>query len=616
MDFFQHQDKARRNTLWLVILFAAAVLGIVFVVYLLVAWSTAYALEGDRFHPGDLWNPGLFVGVTFFTLMIIGLSSLYKTMQLKSGGGAFVAESLGGKLLDPGSRNLNEQKVLNVVEEMAVATGIPAPSVYLLEEEEGINAFAAGFSTGEAVIGVTRGCVEQLSRDELQGVIAHEFSHILNGDMRLNIRLIGLLFGIMALGLLGYYTLRSSAFARSSRQSKGAIGILLMGMGLMAVGFVGTFFGHLIKAAVSRQREFLADASAVQFTRNPDGIGNALRKIRDFTYGSRVVSPHAAEVSHMFFSKGILSGMAGLFATHPPLNERIQRIFTLKQVEARKAKPPIKAAPAAAGVSLLASMGQPNVEQIHYAKTLVNNLPLSIKSAIRDAFGARAVIYGLLLSKDEEIRKKQLSGLSSQSYLGVYRELNRMLPDIQRVDIPSRIPLIDMSMPAFNMLSKNEYRVFRENLKWMIKADNKLDLFEWVIEKMLILNLDCRFFGVKRPQGNKQIKDYKHSCLVLLEILAMVGHRDQKESIQALDVGLKHLGLRFKKELPKTVKFSALNRALDDLAKLAPQEKKKLLEACLACMEYDNKITVYEAELFRGIGDAIGCPVPLVLPSK
>jgi len=617
MDFFQHQDQAKRNTFWLVVLFACAVVGIVFVLYFLAAWATAYGTRGVQFDARDLWSPVLFVWVTIFTLLIVGLSSLYKTMQLKSGGGSFVAESLGGRLLEPGSVDPDEQKLLNIVEEIAIATGIPTPSVYLLEQEEGINAFAAGYSPGQAVIGVTRGCVEQMNRDELQGVIAHEFSHILNGDMRLNIRLIGLLFGIMALGLMGYYTLRSAAFSRGSgKQQGGALMILVMGVGLMAVGFVGTFFGHLIKAAVSRQREFLADASAVQFTRNPDGIGNALRKIRDFAYGSRVVSPQAAEVSHMLFSKGTLSGMAGLFSTHPPIEERIRRVLSLKPEQVKKGPSPSKVKLAPGGVSLMATMGQPNVEQIRYAKTLVDNLPLSIKSAVRDSFGARAVIYGMLLSKDEEIRNKQLQGLSEQSYLGVYRELNRMVPDIKRIDVPTRIPLIDMSMPAFNMLSKNEYRVFRENIKWLMKADKKLDLFEWVLEKVLIQHLDNRFTGAKKQNGRDLIKDHKQACYVLLETVALVGHQDIEMRKKALHSSLKYLELSSPGELIKAIKHKQLNQAIDDLSNLAPQEKKKLLKACLASMEFDKAITVYEAELFRGIGAALGCPVPLVLPNK
>lgn len=620
MDFFQHQDKARRNTFMLVFFFICAVVGIVLVLYLIFASAAAYATVGPNFHSNDLWDPVLFTWVTIFTLLVVGLASFFKTLQLSSGGGAYVAKSLGGRRLSPSSSDPTEQKILNVVEEMAVATGIPAPTVYLLDQEEGINAFAAGFSSSEAVIGVTRGCVENLNRDELQGVIAHEYSHIVNGDMRLNIRLIGLLFGILALGLFGYYTLRIGAFSRGGgrQQQGGAVAILMVAVGMMAVGFVGTFFGHLIKAAVSRQREFLADASAVQFTRNPEGIGNALKKIRDHTYGSKILSPHAPDVSHMFFSKGVLSGMAGLFATHPPIEERIRRVLSLKKKEKSKQSkgeakiPPVAAAPA--GASMMASMGQPNVEQIQYAKKLVGDLPLAIRSAIRDPYGVRAVIYGLLLSNDEETRKKQLKQLSAQAYVGVDRELKRIYPELEKIDMRSRLPLIDMAIPSFKTLSKNEYRVFRENVKWLMRSDKKIDLFAWVLEKVLIQHLDAEFTRAEKPRGKDPIDNHKEAAIILLEILSLVGNRDEKQQRKSFEAGLNHLKLNYEGELLRKVKLGPLNKALDDLSKLKPQEKKRLLEACLLTMESDDKINIYEAELFRAIGDSLGCPVPLVLP--
>ncbi len=601
----------------LVFLFICAVVGIVLVLYLIFASAAAYATVGPNFHSSDLWDPVLFTWVAILTFLVVGLASFFKTLQLSSGGGAYVAKSLGGRRLSPSSSDPTEQKILNVVEEMAVATGIPAPTVYLLDQEEGINAFAAGFSSSEAVIGVTRGCVENLSRDELQGVIAHEYSHIVNGDMRLNIRLIGLLFGILALGLFGYYTLRVAAFSRGGgrQQQGGAVAIFMVAIGMMAVGFVGTFFGHLIKAAVSRQREFLADASAVQFTRNPEGIGNALKKIRDHMYGSKILSPHAPDVSHMFFSKGVLSGMAGLFATHPPIEERIQRVLSLKKKEKSKGvakTPPAAAAPA--GASMMASMGQPNVEQIQYAKKLVGDLPLAIRSAIRDPYGARAVIYGLLLSNDEEIRKKQLKQLSAQAYVGVDRELKRIYPELKKIDLNARLPLIDMAIPSFKTLSKNEYRVFRENVKWLMRSDKKIDLFAWVLEKVLIQHLDAEFTRVEKPRGKDPIENHKEAAIILLEILSLVGNRDEKQQRKSFEAGLNHLKLTYSGELLSKIKLGPLNKALDDLAKLKPQEKKRLLEACLLTMESNNRINIYEAELFRAIGDSLGCPVPLVLP--
>ena len=330
-DFFERQDITRRNTGRLVLLFVLAVIAIMVSIYLLLAATMGYLNQNPETGAIDwsLANDLQLVGIAVVgTLVVVGGGALFKTAQLR-GGGRVIAEELGGRRLNPDTSVSGERQLLNVVEEMAIASGTPAPPVYLLDEEGGINAFAAGFTINDAVIGVTRGAVERLSRDELQGVIAHEFSHILNGDMCLNIRLIGFLYGILIIGMLGYFMLRVSAFSsyrhrRSSRDSS-PLALLALGAGLMVVGFLGTFFGNLIKAGVSRQREFLADASAVQFTRQPAGIAGALKRIGGFLSGSTVQSPNAPEANHMFFGKAT-SGLSGLFATHPPLADRIRKL--------------------------------------------------------------------------------------------------------------------------------------------------------------------------------------------------------------------------------------------------------------------------------------------------
>ncbi|HHH89125.1 MAG TPA: heat-shock protein HtpX, partial [Aliiroseovarius sp.] len=295
MDFFQHQDQARRQTALLVLFFSLAVISLVVLTNLLVMFLFGF-IDSQTLNSPDLGGAFLarfdwqtFFGIGAVVIAVILLGSLYKIHSLSRGGDA-VAEMLGGQRIVDGSGDLDRQKVLNVVEEMAIASGTPVPPVYLIDED-GINAFAAGFSPGDAVIGVTRGCIRQLNREQLQGVIAHEFSHILNGDMRLNIRLMGILHGILILGLIGYFLLRGGShrhyYQRSSRNS-GSGAILGLGLGLVVIGYTGTFFGNLIKAAVSRQREFLADASAVQFTRSNQGIAGALKRIGGSVAGSRI----------------------------------------------------------------------------------------------------------------------------------------------------------------------------------------------------------------------------------------------------------------------------------------------------------------------------------------
>jgi Zn-dependent protease with chaperone function len=338
-DFFERQSAARRSTKWLVVLFSFAVVAIVGIVFLAslaaVGGFKQYASQAttsssvesplsDVDYTNLQWEVPL--GACAVTLLLIGGGSLFKIAQL-NGGGTTVAESVGGMRIAPNTTDPLERRLLNIVEEMALASGVPVPPVFMLPEEQGINAFAAGYSPSDAVVAVTRGTAEQLSRDELQGVVAHEFSHILNGDMRLNIRLIGLLHGILLLSLVGRILFRMTAYSgrrRSKNDSAGAI--LVVGLVLIIIGSIGALMGNLIKAAVSRQREFLADASAVQFTRNPGGIAGALKRIGAAIKGSLLKHPNAAEMSHLYFGQGVWEGFSGLMATHPPLKKRILRL--------------------------------------------------------------------------------------------------------------------------------------------------------------------------------------------------------------------------------------------------------------------------------------------------
>ncbi|HEU5118988.1 MAG TPA: M48 family metallopeptidase, partial [Isosphaeraceae bacterium] len=434
MDFFQHQDVARKNTSRLIILFVLAVISLVLVTYAAMAGILLYGeAQGDHGGPPDwskLWNPGLFGAVAAGTLALVGGGSAYRIASL-SGGGHSVAEILGGRPLDSDTRDPDERKVLNVVEEMAIASGTPVPPVYLLEHEEGINAFAAGYTPSDAVIGVTRGCVEKLSRDELQGVIAHEFSHILNGDMKLNIRLMGVLYGILLVSITGWWLFRSSLYSSGRSRSsdddkKGGNPLPLIGLALFVIGYLGVIFGRLIKAAVSRQREYLADASAVQFTRNPDGIAGALKKIGANAEGARVQDPEAEEASHMFFGDALGLLAHSPLASHPPLVDRIQRIdpsfdgdfsHVDMSVPASQRFVQERKAPAATRkqrhipfnpVEAITRVGTLGPQNLAYASALLGSIPDPVTSLAREPFGAIALVYALLLDEETSIRDTQL----------------------------------------------------------------------------------------------------------------------------------------------------------------------------------------------------------------
>ena len=649
-DFFTRQDAARRNTTRLVILFGLAVLAIMVSIDLLLAATLGYAGADSEGGPLDYWaiatDPALVGLAVIGTLVVVAGGSLFKVAQLR-GGGEVVAERLGGRLLHADTSDLTEQQILNVVQEMAIASGTPTPPVYLLDHEQGINAFAAGFTPSDAVIGITRGTAERLTRDELQGVVAHEFSHILNGDMRLNIRLIGILHGILIIGLLGYFLLRASMFSgyrrRDSRDQGGsAMAILALGAGLAAVGFFGTLFGNLIKAAVSRQREFLADASAVQFTRNPDGIAGALKKIGGFSAGSSVESPNAPEASHMFFGRAT-SGFSAMFSTHPRLEERIRRIDPSwdgrlpQEVDGAQAAPMSAAIrddmagvsamasgdsgwhPAggahAAMAQAVASVGQPSEAHIRYAAQLLQSLPKALVSAAHEPYGARAVIYALLLDRQSGPRQVQLAHLAEAADPGVYRETRRLASLVAELDVRARLPLIEIALPALRELTPTQEKVFRQNVVTLVQADSQIELFEWSLHRILLHDLDAHPRKADRSTvAPGTVPSAQAACELLLSMLAHAGDRDAEAARHAFEQGRQQLQMPHARLRPRAdLRLDALDAALATSEKAAPQAKRRILQAAVTVIVADRTVTAAEAELLRAISASLGAPMPPLL---
>ena len=632
-DFFERQDAARRNTTRLVILFALAVLALIVSIDLLLAATMGYLGRNPETGAID-WtlaaDPRVLSLAVFGTLLVAGGGTLFKIAQLR-GGGQVVAEQLGGRLLNPDSAVPSEQQLLNVVQEMAIASGAPTPPVYLMDQEAGINAFAAGFTPSDAVIGVTRGAAEAFTRDEMQGVIAHEFSHILNGDMRLNIRLIGLLHGILIIGILGYFVLRMGAFSgvgRSrSRQEGSPLPLLALGAGLMAVGFFGMLFGNLIKAAVSRQREFLADSSAVQFTRQPAGIAGALKRIGGAVAGSGVQSPNAPEASHMFFGRAT-RGLSGLFSTHPPLGERIRRIDPSWDGALPEGPPAASAQPAAAGVSAFAgsgaSAGPPTVDQVgqpageahlQYAARLVKSLPAQLVSAAHEPYGARALVYALLLDHEAAPRQRQLAHLRGAADPGVYEETLRLMPFVQQLDVRARLPLLDMSLPALRGLVPAQYDLFKQNVAVLVQADDEIDLFEWSLYRILLHDLEANFVKRRPPRvRHRTLASVRAHSELLLSMLAYAGHRDLESARHGFEQAKRSLELPDARLRPvDDLQFTALDAALAALEEAAPKVKRQVLRAAVACIAADRTVTATEAELLRAMSASLGCPMPPLL---
>ena len=644
MNFFESQDRVRRNTAKLVFLFVLAVITLVIMTNLLVMMTLGY-INSEQLTNGETliqqmdWRTFVAVSVGVGVVVLVG--SLYKIMALSAGGKA-VAESLGARLISRNTVDLKQRRLLNIVEEMAIASGTPAPPVYLLADEAGINAFAAGFTPRDAVIGVTQGTIDHLSREQLQGVIAHEFSHIFNGDMRLNIRLMGVLNGILVLGIIGYYLLYSASFSGHRRGSdKGGGGILALAIGLMVIGFAGTFFGGLIKASVSRQREYLADATAVQFTRNPDGIAGALKRIGGLQQGSKVENPGAPEVSHAFFAQGVSGFMQALSATHPPLAKRIRRIDPQwdgkfddsdasdrprskekagKTESVTRGQLADKAAAVAVGAAVVDVMnaidqiGNPKQETINYARALISELPAAIKEAAREPYGARAVMYSLVLDKGQKVRDKQLRQLQDYADRDVYTLTLRLMPEMDGLNIKYRLPLIDIAIPALKQLSISQYESFRHNLLALIEMDSRVDLLEWSLQKILFNHLDAQFFKLPHMKAvYSHPGQIRNEVAVILSVMAYAGQQNQGDVEKAFDSSVQTLELNGLALLARNeIGLSRLDLALEKLARLKPLAKPRLLKACVASIVHDQRVSPVEVELLRAFSDVLDCPMPPV----
>ncbi len=658
MDFFAQQEKARKKTKLLVFYFAVAV-----ILLITFAYFTAWFFSGSGFlrhhgyyhtideQPQALWDPQIFLFATIGTLAVISIGCAYKMNEL-AGGGSALAESLGGKLVNSHTTDPNERKLLNVVEEMAIASGVPMPQVYVLDGEQSINAFAAGHTPSDAAIGVTRGCIELLSRDQLQGVIGHEFSHLLNGDMRLNIRLIGILFGIFCLATIGRILLS----ARTGNNRNNAVP--LIGFALLILGSVGVFFGRLIQAAVSRQREFLADASSVQFTRNPLGLSGALQKIGRYEFGSHLESEHAPDASHMFFGNALAQPLFGALATHPPIPDRIhaidpswdgkfppldkEQVEVVKRAAFSEMKHPSSPMPNILGSILggaviasgstdkppiiksrhvLPNIGNPTPLHLEYAVKLRNSLPENVKAAAREPLDAVALIYALLLSDDEKMRATQIAEIGKSSSQSVSDKTAALFPDVSKIAAHVHLPIINLALGGLRQLTAEQFQNFSQTLQWLIQSDGKVELFEFVLQKIVLRNLAPQF-GAARPPVVQYytIKPLVPDCAVVLSALANVSSDDDGEIEKAFDEGAPYLRAPSDADLNLLPKESCgvnqIDAALNRLAQAVPTIKKNLIDACVHVVGADGVIKESEAELLRAISDTLDCPMPPFMPTE
>ena len=633
MNFFEYQEQARRQSRWLVFLFILAVVIIIVVidVAILVALGLMNTEEQQFAFNIQTLNANLptLLGGAAVTAAVIAIASLFKTAALRSGGGK-VARDLGGVLVEADARDPLRRRLYNVVEEIALASGIPVPEIYVLEQESGINAFAAGFSPADAAVAVTRGALEKLNRAELQGVIAHEFSHIFNGDMRLNIRLMGALFGILVLSLIGRRVLHGSYYVGRSKNSNGGA-IVLVAVAVMLVGYIGLFFGRWIKSAVSRQREYLADASAVQFTRDPDGIAGALKKIAVYS-DSSYLNVETEEVSHMLFGNG---EQVSMFSTHPPLNERIGRIDKsfrpddlaqlAKKIQRQgkteaeqAAKQQKKDKSAGRGMfdadNLVDQIGHPDFSRILMAAALAASIPEEISQAAHSNQWATEVLFYCLMDSDDEIREQQLlfvaQNMGSDSEARV-RGLLSASPDLAR---EQRLPLLEISIPELKRRPPDYVKKVLATVKLLNEADGQTDVFEYLMAKIIAQHL----WESINPQqvklsGKGSLNKVVDRALEVVAVLALHGNESEATVESAYRAGSAVLPGDTKRPMPAIEDWcEVMDQALPALDQLKPADKQRLVKALIATVMADNKIAVTEMELLRVVCSVIHVPLPMI----
>lgn len=639
MNFFEHQDRARRNSGRLLLLFVLAVVAIVGLLDVLVLLFT-----GSRV--GVVW-------CSVLTLAVIGGASLYRIASLRGGGDA-VAIQMGGRWVPADATEPSLRRLRNVVEEIAIASGVPMPRLYVLEQEPGINAFAAGYSPSDAVIAVTRGALQRLNRDELQGVIAHEFSHILNGDMRLNVRLVGVLFGILMLGVIGKRLLLQGGAGWRIRSGRGSPPLPLLAMALLAVlvGSVGVFFGRLIKAAVSRQRELLADASAVQFTRQTAGLAGALKKIGGLADGSRLDNHAGAEeVSHMLFGEGM--AFSRWFATHPPLLERIRRLepgFRAEHLQQLRGKwcqvapdglaedralglagsddgegallapPALPAAVRSMRLSpqqVAAQVATPGDDDYRQAMRLAGNLSQVLRGLAQGRDTAAPLLLALLVDADPQVAERQYQAVSAQLDEQVVAQVQAIVAaPLQGLHPALRLPLAMLAFPALRSLPRPRLQAFIQCAGVLAHADGRISLFEYGLSRLLQVQVQALLDPSRHLHfGRCKTTRVAAEVATLLAVVAHVGHpADVVAARRAWLAGMQRI-------LPHDPRAYAVPRdwvqALDavwePLDALDPLAKQQLVEAVTATVGHDQRVSIAEAELLRILCGVLHCPLPALL---
>jgi Zn-dependent protease with chaperone function len=647
VDFYAYQAAARRQSRLFVVLFMAAVAAVVIaldavIFTVLAARSSSSNAYGGPYGNAPLdplgfamRNPDAVLVVSLLIIGVIGLASLFKSAQLR-GGGAVVAQSLGGVRVERDTTDPARKRLRNIIEEMAIASGVPVPEIYVLEQEPAINAFAAGHTPANACITVTQGAIDHLNRDELQGVIGHEFSHILNGDMRLNIQLMGAIFGLLVIAIIGRLVFNFAPRGGNDRDRRGGLGWVGVGLAAMVLGYLGLLAGRMLQAAVSRQRERLADASAVQFTRNTTGLKGALMKIAALEEGSKFVAADAEQVAHMLFAPGL----DRIFATHPPLLERIRELdpqFDPAELQALIARgvpnsdspatmaaaapspAPRPAAAAMAGASgfaadagvIAAQVGRPQPANVDQAQATREQIPPVLRNFSDTGAHARSMVLALLVSRDPALRDAQAQRIA-QEYGGA--ELNVVNAAISAAGTLApmvRLPALLQLFPTLRRLPLPERQRLTTLVMDLIHLDSNIDVFEFCLAKLLETMLNDAA-GNAPPYGTLTLENAVAPVHVMFCTLARCGSDDEREIRAAYTAGISGVLARYPDYATYDDWPQRTSAALSALDQLQLPAKQKLIAGLVRTIASDGQLKVEESELLRTTCALLHCPMPIL----
>lgn len=641
MSFYENQDDARKQTYLLIGYFLLAVVLIVGMVNIAV-YAIAFLSSTEKFSLTQWLSSPFSWGVSVATLVLIGAGSLLRIAKL-SQGGLSVALMAGATPLDPATQDSKERILINVVEEMSIASGTSIPRVFVMKEELGINAFVAGTEPRNTILAVTQGTLEKLNRHELQGVIGHEFSHILNGDMKLNVKLMGVLAGILLIGQLGEFLLRGSrrrSYHRSYSRNRNESQLVPLGLALMVIGYVGLFFGRLIKAAISRQREFLADASSVQFTRNPEGIASALYAIQHYSGHALLINRHAEDMSHMCFGNSVKHRLNGLLSTHPPIEERVRSIDKAlwPRLKARFRKRDENAdiheptEPSTSGTSLAAqglgfaananntpqplntdaiksSIGSPSIQHQLYAHELHTAIPEPLKNSAH-SHNSEQLLYAILLQENKS-HDTALSNIKEPHESRI--TIRALIDSVANNDARFRLPLLDMTLATLKSKNAEQRLNVIKNCITLIKSDKRITLSEFVYSYLIQQALG----NINKPA--RSIKSFNKVEAPLASLFSIIvqcsGDSKEKQSENYQQIMGYFSKRDFSQHLKQPPSPKTLNHALASLHRLTPLLKQPIIDACVDCILHDGKAVLKEIELLRAICEALDCPMPPVLLS-